>query len=93
MGEIRFVHVGKGHVVNASRVLTILQPKTHTSIRLKTEAEKNGKLVDCSKGKTIRSLIQMDDGLVLQATLGYETLMNRLNGKAPAGSKEEDGDD
>ena len=85
--DIRFTHIGKGNVVNANETLMILQPGYLSARRY--VAKKAGTLVDATQGKRIRSIIVMKGGTVIQATLSYETLMNRLNGKIPQVTKED----
>lgn len=87
--DIRFTHIGKGNVVNANETLMILQPGYLSARRYVDEAKKAGTLVDATQGKRIRSIIVMKGGIVIQATLSYETLMNRLNGKIPQVTKED----
>lgn len=80
MNEQRYVHIGKGSVVNSRRMIAILRPGSASSQRLMDRAMSTGKLFNCAAGKKTRSLILMDDGSVLQSTLSYLTLMQRFNG-------------
>ena len=87
--DIRFVHIGKGNVLNALEVLYILPPGRTDGHRLVEESRKAKRLIDATAGRKTRSLIVLKNGPVVKAMLSYEALMNRLNGKAAQVTKED----
>lgn len=87
--DIRFVHIGKGNVLNALEVLYILPPGRTDGHRLVEESKKAKRLIDATAGRKTRSLIVLKNGTVVKCLLSYEALMNRLNGKTAQVTKED----
>lgn len=90
--DIRFVHIGKGNVINALEVHYIVPPNRTDGHRLVDEGRKTKKMIDATAGRKTRSIIVMKDGTIIKCLLSYEALMNRLNGKPSPATKEDKGD-
>ncbi len=85
------VHVGFGHLVAINRVVAIVAPESAPLKRVMKEARDEGTLIDATSGRRTKSLLYLDNGMVLAAALGPETIAGRVGrqGRTPAGMPEE----
>jgi extracellular matrix regulatory protein A len=85
------VHVCFGHLVAMNRVVAIVAPESAPLKRVMKEARDQGTLIDATSGRRTKSLLYLDNGMVLAAALGPETIAGRVGrqGRAPAGMPEE----
>lgn len=74
------IHVGFGHLVAMNRVVAIVAPESAPLKRVMKEARDQGTLIDATSGRRTKSLLYLDNGMVLAAALGPETIAGRLNG-------------
>jgi regulator of extracellular matrix RemA (YlzA/DUF370 family) len=74
------LNVGFGNMVVASRIVTIVNPSSAPSKRLKDEAKEVRKLVDATNGRRTRSIVVMDSDHVILSAIQTETLAQRLVG-------------
>lgn len=72
------LHIGFGNTVAASRVVSILMPGSCPMKRLRERAEKEGRLLDATKGRRTRSIIVTDSNHVILSGITPETLWVRL---------------
>ena len=77
--DVRFVHVGMGHLVQAGRVLAVIKPSGTCGRRYSRLARENGKFIDATIGKGLKSLLLLDDGSVMGSMITTKTLLKRLN--------------
>lgn len=95
------VHIGFGHLVAMNRVVAIVVPESAPLKRVMKEARDGGTLIDATAGRRTKALLYLDNGMLLAAALGPETIMGRLaaprSGRAdrlngePTGQREADG--
>lgn len=80
------VHVGFGHLVAMNRVVAIVAPESAPLKRVMKQARDEGTLIDATSGRRTKSLLYLDNGMVLAAALGPETLAGRVgrSGRASA---------
>jgi len=88
-GEVRglateLLNVGFGNMVVASRIVTIVNPSSAPSKRLKDEAKEGRKLVDATNGRRTRSIVVTDSDHVILSAIQTETLAQRLTGVSGA---------
>ena len=81
------LNVGFGNMVVASRIVTIVNPSSAPSKRLKDEAKEARKLVDATNGRRTRSIVVTDSDHVILSAIQTETLAQRLTGFQETGSK------
>jgi regulator of extracellular matrix RemA (YlzA/DUF370 family) len=72
------IHVGFGHLVAMNRVVAVVVPESAPLKRAMKEARDNGTLIDATSGRKTKSLLYLDNGMVLAAALGPETIAGRL---------------
>ncbi|MCA1665850.1 MAG: DUF370 domain-containing protein [Thermomicrobia bacterium] len=74
------VHIGFGHLVAINRVVAVVAPESAPLKRVMKEARDQGTLIDATSGRRTKSLLYLDNGMVLAAALGPETIAGRLTG-------------
>ena len=74
------IHIGFGHLVAMNRVVAIVAPESAPLKRVMKEARDHGTLIDATSGRRTKSLLYLDNGMVLAAALGPETIAGRLGG-------------
>lgn len=78
------LNVGFGNMVVASRIVSIVNPSSAPSKRLKDEAKESRKLVDATNGRRTRSIVVTDSDHVILSAIQTETLAQRLLGNLGA---------
>ncbi len=78
---LELLHVGFGNMVVARRVMAILVPDSLPMRRLVREAREQGKLLDASRGRKVRAILVLDDGVIVTSALHPGTIARRLEGK------------
>ncbi len=74
------IHIGFGHLVAMNRVVAIVVPESAPLKRVMKEARDRGTLIDATSGRRTKSLLYLDNGMLLAAALGPETIAGRLAG-------------
>lgn len=72
------IHVGYQNYVNKNRIIAILRYKSTSSKALVKNAIEKGNVIDLSENKK-RSLLILDNNLVIIVSSSVETLYNRNN--------------
>ena len=78
----RFLNVGYGNLIVASRVVAIVAPHASPMRRLRKEAGDRGKLVDATEGRRTRSILVTDSDHIVLSAINPETLAARLAGES-----------
>ena len=73
--------MGAGSVVAAERVVSAAAPDSAPLKRLVQEAKEEGSAIDLTQGKKCRSVLILDNGMVVLSALEMETLTERLTKK------------
>ena len=79
--ENNFVGIGFKSVINASRIIAVVNPDSAPVKRIISDAREKGTLVDATYGRKTRSVIIMDSGHVVLSLIGSDTIGSRLNFK------------
>lgn len=74
----RFLNIGFGSIVNASRVIVIISPDSAPVKRIVHDAQERSLLVDATFGRRTRAVLIMDSGHVILSAVMPETVANRL---------------
>jgi extracellular matrix regulatory protein A len=74
------IHIGFGHLVAMNRVVAIVAPESAPLKRVMKEARDQGTLIDATSGRRTKSLLYLDNGMVLAAALSPETIAGRFGG-------------
>ena len=78
MQRERFINLGFGNFVVASRVVGIVNPASSPRRRLREDARAAGRLVDATQGRKTRSIIVTDSNHVILSAILPETLGQRF---------------
>ena len=78
----RFVNIGFGSLVNASRIVAVVSSDSAPVKRLLRDAEDRNQLVDATFGRKASAVLVMDSGHVVRCALQTETLASRLEEEA-----------
>lgn len=85
MQRERFINLGFGNFVVASRVIGILNPASSPMRRLREDARTQGRLVDATQGRKTRSIIVTDSNHVILSAILPDTLGQRFAPEELAG--------
>lgn len=88
----KFINIGHGNMIAASRVVAVVSPESQPIKRLVQDAKEDGRAIDVTGGRKTRAVLVADTGHVILCPLQPETITARLNGSADtaAASEEED---
>ena len=75
----RFINIGFGSLVNASRVVALVSPESAPIKRLIQDAREKGNIIDATYGRKTRSVLVMDSGHVVLSLITPETIGIRLS--------------
>ena len=78
MQRERFINLGFGNYVVASRVVSIVNPASSPMRRLREDAKAQGRLVDATQGRKTRSIIVTDSNHVILSAILPDTLGQRF---------------
>lgn len=87
---MRFISIGFGNMVSASRVVSLVSPDSAPMKRLIQDAREAGRVIDVTCGRRTRSVIITDSDHVILSAIQAETISNRLNGEAADSSDTEE---
>ena len=76
---MKFINIGFGNMVSASRIVAIASPDSAPIKRLVQDAKEENRVIDVSCGRRTRSVIITDSEHVILSAIQTETVANRLN--------------
>ena len=82
------MNIGFGNLVHTAKMVAVIAPDSAPAKRLVQKAKQDGSAVDATQGRKTRSIIIMEQGIVVLSALGPDTLAGRFHGLAE-GRKEE----
>lgn len=75
---LKFVHVGFGNILNVSRAVCIIRARSNPGSRYLKAAKKSGTYLDMCAGRSLRTLVILDDGQVVGCAIGSKALFGRF---------------
>ena len=75
---MKFINIGFGNMVSASRIVAIASPDSAPIKRLVQDAKEENRVIDVSCGRRTRSVIITDSEHVILSAIQAETITNRL---------------
>lgn len=75
---MRFINIGFGSILNASRIIAIAAPDSNPIKRIIKDAQDRAQLVDATFGRRTRAVFVMDSGHVVLCAIQPETIASRL---------------
>ena len=77
-----FINIGFGNIINADRIVTIINPESAPAKRMVQRAKETERLVDATQGRRTKSVITTDSDYIVLSALQPETLAGRCQGEA-----------
>ena len=85
---MKFVSIGFGNLVNADRIITVVNPDSAPVKRIVQDARDRGMLIDATQGRRTRAVVVTDSDHVILTFLQPETIGERFEGnKSDAGGQ------
>ena len=78
---MKFINIGFGNMVAASRVVAVVSPDSSPVKRVIHESEDKGLLINATYGRRTRAVIVMDSEHVVLSAILPETITKRLEGE------------
>lgn len=75
---LRFMSIGAGHVICLSKIIAIVPTGTRMADRIISEGKKTQRFMNFTGGTRARSVILMENGLVVTTRMRTETLFKRI---------------
>ena len=79
---MKFVNVGFNNMINAERVIAVINSDSSPAKRLMQDAKDSGRAIDCTCGRKTRCVIIMDSDHVILSAIQNETVSARMSGVA-----------
>ena len=76
---MKLVNIGFGSLINAGRILAVVDPDSAPIKRIVQEARDKGSLIDATYGRRTRAVIIMDSDHIILSAVQPETVANRLD--------------
>ncbi|MDP2660942.1 MAG: DUF370 domain-containing protein [Dehalococcoidia bacterium] len=74
------IHLGSGQILSSRRVVAITSPDSAPIKRLVLEGRRKGLCIDMTSGRKTRSVLILDSGHIVLASLSPEGLASRITG-------------
>lgn len=74
---MELLHVGFGNMVNADKIVAVVNPDGAPIKRLVSRAKEEGRTIDASAGRKTKAVIVMENGSVVLSALLPETIKGR----------------
>ena len=78
---IDFVNIGFGNVVRMDRIIAVVNADSSPVRKLRDGARSEGRLIDATQGRKVRTVLVTDSNHVILSSKGLEALTLRLNGR------------
>ena len=82
------MNIGFGNLVNTDKIIAIVTPDSAPAKRLVQRAKQEERVVDATQGRKTRSIIVMDQDMIILSASGPDTLAGRFH--ELAGIKEDE---
>lgn len=75
---LKFVSLGFGYVIQANNIWAVIKRKSAQSDRILRSAREDGRFLNCTCGREIKSIVLLDNGTVIACAFSVGTVYNRL---------------
>lgn len=76
--DVKFINIGFGNIVSASRVIAIVSPESAPIKRIVQEARDRSQLIDATYGRRTRAVVILDSNHILLSAVQPETIAHRV---------------
>ncbi len=77
---MKLVNIGFGNMLNADRIIAVLNPDSAPVKRIISEGKDRSILIDATQGRRTKSVIVTDTDHVILSYLSNEAIANRMKG-------------
>lgn len=78
---MKLVNIGYGNMVSAERVLAVVSSESSPVRRMIQDARASGRLIDATLGRKTQSVLVLDSGHLVLASMEPSSVSKRLVGK------------
>lgn len=79
IAPLRFVSLGHGHIACANNIWAVVRNNTAQNRRLLAAAKAESRFMDWTAHRPIKSLVLLDNGLVIGSSFSVAAIFGRLN--------------
>ncbi len=79
---MKLINIGFGNLVNAEKIMAVVNPDAAPIKRLVSRAKEEGTAVDATQGRRTKAVLILDNGTILLSALQPETVGKRLSPEA-----------
>lgn len=72
-----FINIGFGNIINAEKIVSIINPDSAPAKRMVQRAKETERLIDATQGRRTKSVIATDSDYIVLSALQPETLAGR----------------
>ncbi len=76
---MKFISVGAGSLVSSERIVSAAAPDSAPLKRLVQDAKEEGSAIDLCQGKKCRSVLILDNGMVVLSSFGMDVIEKKLS--------------
>ncbi len=84
----KLIHIGFGNIVNAEKIVSIVKPDAAPVKRMVQKAKEDGSSVDATQGRKTKSVIVMENGMLVLSALLPETIGQRMTSESESNTDE-----
>ena len=84
----KLLHIGFGNIVNVDKIISIVSPEAAPIKRLVQKAKEDGTSIDATQGRKTKSVIVMENGMVVLSALLPETIALRTQTETESSADE-----
>lgn len=75
----KLMNIGFGNLVSTDKIVTVITPDSAPAKRLVQKAKQEERIIDATQGRKTRSILMMENHMVVLSALGTETLAGRFH--------------
>ncbi len=75
----RLINVGYGNVINADKLIAVISSDSAPARRKIQNSKEEGLAVDATQGRKTKSLLVMENGIIILSALTPDTITSRIN--------------
>ncbi len=73
----KLIHIGFGNIVNSDKLICVVSPDAAPIKRMVQKAREEGKSIDATSGRKTKSVLVMENGMLVLSALLPDTISSR----------------
>lgn len=74
----KFVNIGFGNVINADKIVAVVNPEAAPVKRMVQSAREEGRIVDATQGRKTKAVVVTEDTYIVLSALQPDTILRRV---------------